>query len=108
MELEQSVALDPTNDVAQQELKKVVDEIETRRLETAGGSPTEKAKAKAKGRRAAPPMLNPASDKPIDVTFPPDTPIKKIYQALCTASRDQRHLRPAAEGRQVHDRPAGT
>ncbi|MRR12281.1 hypothetical protein EG835_07420, partial [bacterium] len=32
------------------------------------------------------PMLNPASDKPIDVTFPPDTPIKKIYQALCTAS----------------------
>jgi len=31
-------------------------------------------------------MLNPASDKPIDVTFPPDTPIKKIYQALCTAS----------------------
>ncbi len=86
VELEQSVALDPTNDVAQQELKKVVAEIETRRLEAAGGSPTEKAKARAKGRRAAPPMLNPASDKPIDVTFPPDTPIKKIYQALCTAS----------------------
>ncbi|MBK9373671.1 MAG: hypothetical protein IPN03_08020 [Holophagales bacterium] len=86
VELEQSVALDPTNDVAVQELKKVVEEIEVRRLETLGGSPTEKAKAKAKGRRAAPPMLNPASDKPIDVTFPPDTPIKKIYQALCTAS----------------------
>lgn len=86
VELEQSVALDPTNDVAVQELKKVIEEIEVRRLETLGGSPTEKAKAKAKGRRAAPPMLNPASDKPIDVTFPPDTPIKKIYQALCTAS----------------------
>ena len=86
VELEQSVALDPTNDVAHQELKKVVAEIEARRLEAAGGSPTEKAKAKAKGRRAAPPMLNPASDKPIDVSFPPDTPIKKIYQALCTAS----------------------
>ena len=86
VEFEQSVALDPTNDVAVQELKKVIEEIEVRRLETLGGSPTEKAKAKAKGRRAAPPMLNPASDKPIDVTFPPDTPIKKIYQALCTAS----------------------
>ncbi len=86
VELEQSVALDPTNDVAHQELKKVVEEIEARRLESIGGSPTEKAKAKAKGRKAAPPMLNPASDKPIDVSFPPDTPIKKIYQALCTAS----------------------
>ncbi len=86
VELEQSVALDPTNDVAHQELKKVVEEIEARRLESIGGSPTETAKAMAKGRRAAPPMLNPASDKPIDVTFPPDTPIKKIYQALCTAS----------------------
>lgn len=86
VELEQSVALDPTNDVAIQELKAVVEDIESRRLESIGGSPTERAKAKAKGRRAAPPMLNPASDKPIDVTFPPDTPIKKIYQALCTAA----------------------
>jgi general secretion pathway protein D len=86
VELEQSVALDPTNDVALQELKRVAEDVEARRLETIGGSATEKAKAKAKGRRAAPPMLNPASDKPIDVTFPPDTPIKKIYQALCAAS----------------------
>ncbi|HYN44033.1 MAG TPA: secretin N-terminal domain-containing protein [Thermoanaerobaculia bacterium] len=86
VELEQSVALDPTNDVAVQELRRVVEDIETRRLETTGGSPTEKAKARAKGRRATPPMLNPASDKPIDVTFPPDTPIKKIYQALSTAA----------------------
>jgi general secretion pathway protein D len=86
VELEQSAALDPTNDVAAQELKRVVEEIEARRLETVGGSPTEKAKAKARGRRATPPMLNPASDKPIDVTFPPDTPIKKVYQALCAAS----------------------
>jgi general secretion pathway protein D len=86
VELEQSVALDPTNEVAHQELKRVGEDIEARRVESVGGSPTEKAKAKAKGRRAAPPMLNPASDKPIDVSFPPDTPIKKIYQALCTAS----------------------
>ena len=86
VELEQSVALDPTNDVALQELKRVGQDIEARRLEAAGGSPTERAKAKAKGRRAAPPMLNPASDKNIDVLFPPDTPVKKIYQTLCAAS----------------------
>ncbi|MBK8596355.1 MAG: hypothetical protein IPN83_12395 [Holophagales bacterium] len=86
VELEQSVALDSTNDVAVQELKRVTEDIEARRLDAAGGSPTERAKAKAKGRRATPPMLNPASDKPIDVTFPPDTPIKKVYQALCAAS----------------------
>ena len=86
VELEQSAALDPTNDVASQELRRVVEEIETRRQEAAGGSATEKAKAKARGRRAAPPMLQPASDKPIDVTFPPDSSIKKIYQALCAAA----------------------
>jgi general secretion pathway protein D len=86
VELEQSVALDPTNDVALQELKRVEQEIEERRAEVAGGTPTEKAKARARGRSAAPPMLHPASDEPISVTFPPDSSIKKIYQALCAAS----------------------
>ncbi len=86
VELEQAVALDPTNDVAVQELKRVEQEIEERRAEVAGGTPTEKAKARARGRSAAPPMLHPASDEPISVTFPPDSSIKKIYQALCAAS----------------------
>lgn len=86
VELEQSVALDPTNDVAVQELRRVLEDIERRRVEAAGGSPAERAKASARGRRASPPMLSPASDKPIDVTFPPDTPIKKIYQSLCAAA----------------------
>ncbi|MBP7678342.1 MAG: hypothetical protein KBB14_18710, partial [Thermoanaerobaculia bacterium] len=86
VELEQAVALDSTNDVALQELKRVEQEIEERRAEVAGGTPTEKAKARARGRSAAPPMLHPASDEPISVTFPPDSSIKKIYQALCAAS----------------------
>lgn len=86
VELEQSVALDPTNDVALQELKRVEEEIEERRAEVAGGTPTEKAKARARGRSAAPPMLQPSSEEPISVTFPPDTAIKKIYQALCAAA----------------------
>jgi general secretion pathway protein D len=86
LELEQSVALDPTNDAAQQEYKKIKADIEARQREVAGGTPIEQAKAKARGMRATPPMLNPASDKPIDVSFPPDTPIKKIYQALAAAA----------------------
>ena len=86
VEFEQSTALDPTNDVALQELRLVLQELEKRRVETAGGTPTEKAKASARGRRVSPPMLQPASDKPIDVAFPPDSSIKKIYQALCAAA----------------------
>jgi general secretion pathway protein D len=86
IELEQAVALDPTNDAAQQEFRRVKSEIETRQREASGATPAEQAKVKSRGRRAAPPMLNPASDKPIDVAFPPDTNMKKIYQSLCAAA----------------------
>ncbi|MFI5120224.1 MAG: secretin N-terminal domain-containing protein [Thermoanaerobaculia bacterium] len=84
-ELEVSLALDPTNDAAQQELRKARTEVETRARENAGGTPVEKAKARTRGMRGAPPMLNPSSTKPIDVAFAPDTNIKKIYAALGAA-----------------------
>ncbi len=86
LELEQAVSLDPSNDAAQQELKRARADVELRDREAAGATPTEMAKAKTRGRRAAPPMLSPSSDKPIDVTFPPDTNIKKIYNALCASA----------------------
>ncbi len=85
-ELEVALALDPTNDSAQQELRKAKADVETRNRENAGGTPVEKAKAAARGARAAPPMLNPSSTKPIDVAFAPDTTIKKIYAALGAAA----------------------
>jgi general secretion pathway protein D len=85
-ELEQSVALDPTSDAAQMELKKTKADMEARARENAGGTPVEKAKARTRGARGAPPMLVPSSTKPIDVTFPPDTNIKKIYAALGAAA----------------------
>ena len=85
-ELEVSLSLDPTNDSAQQELRKVKADVETRSREIAGGTPVEQAKAKTRGARAAPPMLNPSSTKPIDVAFAPDTTIKKIYAALGAAA----------------------
>jgi hypothetical protein len=75
-ELEQSLALDSTNDSAIQELRKVKADMDVRARENAGGSPVEKAKALTRGMRGAPPLLNPSSTKPIDVAFPPDTTIK--------------------------------
>ncbi|HTS02638.1 MAG TPA: secretin N-terminal domain-containing protein, partial [Thermoanaerobaculia bacterium] len=85
-ELEQSVALDSTSDAAQVELRKTKADIEARARENAGGTPVEKAKARTRAARGAPPMLNPSSTKPIDVSFPPDTSIKKIYAALGAAA----------------------
>ncbi len=86
LEFEQANALDPTLDVALQELKKTKAEIEVRNRDAAGLAPIELAKARSRGRKATPPMLNPASDKVIDVSFPPDTNIKKVYQAICSAA----------------------
>ncbi len=85
-ELEVSVALDSTNDSALQELRRARADIEIRNRENAGGTPVEKAKARTRGARGAPPMLNPSSTKPIDVAFAPDTNIKKIYAALGAAA----------------------
>ncbi len=85
-ELEVSIALDSTNDSALQELRKARADIESRNRENAGGTPVEQAKMKTRGARAAPPMLNPSSTKPIDVAFAPDTNIKRIYAAMGAAA----------------------
>ena len=61
-------------------------DVAARAAENAGGTAVEKAKARTRGMRGAPPMLEPSSTKPIDVTFPPDTSIKKIYAALGAAA----------------------
>jgi len=86
LEFEEASSLDPTLDVAAQELKRTKAEIEARNRDAGGLAPIEQAKARTRGRKATPPMLNPASDRVIDVSFPPDTNIKKIYQAICSAA----------------------
>lgn len=86
VEFEQSVALDSTNDVAAQEWKRTLSDLEQRKIDIAGGTPVERAKARTKGARAAPPMLNPSSNRPISASFPSETPIKKIYQFLASAA----------------------
>lgn len=85
LELEQSVALDPTNDSAVQELRRTREDAENRRLESQGGTALEKSKLRTKGARATPPMLNPSSTDPIQVSFN-DQNVKKIYGALAAAA----------------------
>jgi general secretion pathway protein D len=86
IELEQSVALDPSIDASRYELALVKEAHAARKLEGEKGTSIEKAKAKARGSRATPPMLNPSSDKPIDLVFPTDTNIKRIYGVLASAA----------------------
>lgn len=81
VELQQAVALDPTNQYAQVELNKLVEEIEA--LEAGGQTETlEEMKERTGGARAQPPVLNPRSPEPIDLSFPEPRPSMQIYQAL--------------------------
>lgn len=81
VEYQQAVQLDPSNQYAQAELKKVRDEIAAARqgtdLET-----LEEIKRRSQGIRPQPPLLNPRSDEPISLEFPEPVPIKSIYRSL--------------------------
>ncbi len=81
VELQQAVALDPTNQYAQVELDKLLAEIEA--LENQGRTETiQEMKDRKGGASAQPPVLNPRSPEPIDLSFPEPRPSKQIYQAL--------------------------
>ncbi len=86
VELTLAVALDPTNDYAEVELRKAREEAATLDAERRGETQLEALKKKTRGARARPPMLEPASDKPISLNFPQPKPIKQIYQSLAAAA----------------------
>jgi len=86
VEIEQTVLLDPTNDYAQVELRKAKDEVAQRDAERSADSHMEKIKKKTRGARAVTPLLEPASDRPINLNFPQPKPIKQIYRALADAA----------------------
>ena len=86
VELEQAVLLDPTNDYAEVELRKARDEKARQDAEKNADSNMTRMKKKAKGMRAVTPMLEPASDRPINLNFPQPKPIKQIYRALADAA----------------------
>ena len=86
VELEQTRALDPTNHYAENELAKAKDEAAKASAERDGESRMQTAKRRTRGARARAPMLEPASDRPINLNFPTPKPIKQIYQALALAA----------------------
>lgn len=86
-EIELTVRLDPTNQFAAVELGKIVQFMnEVARAANGGTIDDMKRRAKASSvTKAKPPELNPASDEPISLTFPQETPVKDIYRALGNA-----------------------
>ena len=87
-ELEVTVKLDSTNQFAAVELEKAVNMIqEANRAATENITIDElKRRVSARGiTKAQPPQLNPASQQPISLSFPRETPVKDIYRALGNA-----------------------
>src|SRR5438132_712595 len=85
VELGQAVLLDPTNQYAEVELRKARDEAAKVMAERTGETRLETLKRQARGSRARPPILEPASAHPINLNFPQPKPIKQMYKALAEA-----------------------
>lgn len=85
-ELDLTVRLDPTNQFAAVELGKAVQMLQDL-MHAADKSSIEEVKKRAKASitKAQPPTLNPASNEPISLSFPRETPVKDIYRALGNA-----------------------
>ena len=86
VELEQAALLDPTNDYAATELRKAREAKAKADAEKNAETNMERIKKKTKGARAVSVILEPSSDKPINLNFPQQKPIKQIYRALADAA----------------------
>jgi general secretion pathway protein D len=80
-ELELAVQFDPTHQYAEVELEKVRKDIAV--LDQEGG-PTKLAEIKkaASEMKVKPPVLNPASNEPMSLSFPNPTNVRDIYKAI--------------------------
>lgn len=81
IEYQQAVQLDPTNQYAQTQLEQVRAAYAAQR-QGRDNATIEQMKKKTSGSRPQPPLLNPRSDKPIDMEFPEPVSIMGIYRAL--------------------------
>lgn len=86
-ELQLTLKLDPTNQYAAIEFDKTVQMIDIINRAASENLSIDdvKKRAKANTTKAQPPQLNPASDAPISLSFPRETPVKDIYRALGNA-----------------------
>jgi len=85
-ELELTVKLDPTNQFAATEYGHAVRMIQDTLASMSNDKNSiEAMKKRANITKAQPPQLNPASNEPISLSFPHETPVKDIYRALGNA-----------------------
>jgi len=87
-ELEITVKLDTTNQFAAVELAKAITMIQNAQQAANQNISIDELKKRADRdniTKAAPPQLNPASNQPISLSFPRETPVKDIYRALGNA-----------------------
>src|SRR5712691_12988516 len=85
-ELQITVKLDPTNQYAAVEMGKAIQFLQDAARASEGVTIDDMKKRAAKNiTKAQPPKLNPASNEPISLSFPRETPIKDIYRALGNA-----------------------
>ncbi|MFL6196310.1 MAG: cohesin domain-containing protein [Thermoanaerobaculia bacterium] len=81
VEYQQAVQLDPTNQYAKAQLDHVHKAYLEQR-QSQGAETIDQLKAKARGSRQQPPVLNPRSNKPISLEFPQAVSLFSIYRAL--------------------------
>jgi general secretion pathway protein D len=86
-EFQLTVKLDTTNQFAAVEMVKAVELINQINRATSEKVSIDEIKKRAQSAitKAQPPVLNPASNEPISLTFSRDTPVKDIYRALGNA-----------------------
>ncbi|HEX6159318.1 MAG TPA: secretin N-terminal domain-containing protein, partial [Thermoanaerobaculia bacterium] len=86
-ELQLVLKLDPTNQYAVDELQRALQVIDVVQRAAAEHVSIDEVKKRARSAvtKAQPPALNPASDDPISLNFPRETPVKDIYRALGNA-----------------------
>lgn len=82
LEYRQAIELDPSNQYAEAELRKIADELKA--VRDTGQKPRSIAemKKKSKGSTALPPVLNPKSKEEIDLIFSKPASVMDIYRAL--------------------------
>jgi general secretion pathway protein D len=81
IEYQQAVQLDTTNQYALSQLEHVRQAYAAQRANRESTT-IDQLKKKTRGTRPQPPVLNPRSDKPIDMEFPEPVSIMQIYRAL--------------------------
>jgi len=85
VEFRQAVELDPSNQYAEVELRKVVEELRAIRNNDEPMGSIAEMKEKMRGALAQPPVLNPRSNEPIDLIFSEPIDVLDIYRALGNA-----------------------